>query len=146
MFSVIELVIVSMFAFILFKENALVGFWSFAFSIPLMFGAFLLSIKLWNHRLGKIVNAEFRFTSESFVQEIDNNPARQFSFSEIAVVHKQKFGTMVVKGNRWTKINYFRPKKFSPYDIDSANIIFIPSITTNYLELVETIVQKQRLG
>jgi hypothetical protein len=140
------IVIFCMFAFILIKINAPVGFWSFAFSIPLMIGAFVLSNKLWNDRLKKIVNAEFRLTADSLVQEIENNQIKKFMFSEIAVVDKQKFGTTIVKGNRWTKIDYYRPKKFSPYQIDSENVIFIPSITTNYTELVETIVQRKRLS
>jgi len=64
-----------------------------------------------------------------------NKVERTFSFSEIVVIDKRKFGTTIVKGNVWTKIDYYRPT--TPYQLDHPKLIFVPCITTNYPELIE---------
>jgi hypothetical protein len=136
-------IILAMLAFIFYKQ-APKGLWSFLFSVPLIAGAFLLGVKRWHNKLRKLADTEFILTVDSIVQTTQNQIERHFKFSEIAVVNKMKFGTTIVKGNWLTVINYYRPKR-TPYQPDDPTLIFIPSITTNYAELIQTIKQARRL-
>ena len=68
---------------------------------------------------------------------------REIHFSNIAVIHKKRFETIIVKGNWLKKLFYFLPKRNYPNDFNTPNLIFIPNITTNYSELIETIQAKK---
>lgn len=139
-FSIIIGVLLSLFAFILFKQQALVGLWSFLIAMPIITIAFIFGVRQWNDKLRKLSGTEFILTSNSLVQKIPNEVEKGFNVSEIAVIDKKKFGTTIIKGNWLTRINYYRPKK-SAYQLNDPNLIFIPSITTNYNELINSIKQ-----
>jgi hypothetical protein len=143
-FSIIAVVVLLMFSFILYKLQAPEGLWSFLISVPIITGAFLFGVKTWNNKLLKLSDTEFILTNNSLVQKAPNQAEKEFAFSEIAVVDKKKFGTTLIKGNWLTKIDYYRPKKVS-YQLDDPKLIFIPSITTNYSELIDTLKQARRL-
>ena len=134
----------SLLIFILYKQQVPEGLWGFLISIPLIVGAFLFGVKRWNNKLRTLAETEFVLTADALIQRNPNQVEKDFKFSEIAVAHKTKFGTTIIKGNWMTKINYYRPKK-TPYQLDDPNLIFVPIITTNYAELIETIKQGRRL-
>jgi len=75
--------------------------------------------------------------------------ARDFRFDEVAVIHKRPYGTIIIKGDSWTRMNYLRVtwgmyKSRNPYQFDSDNVIFIPNITSNYIEMIESIKQSAK--
>ncbi len=141
--SIILVIVFSMFTFILIKLNAPDGLWSFLFSIPIIIGAFVFGVKKWNNKLRDLADTEFILTTTSLTQKSPNQAEKSFDFLEIAVLDKKKFGTTIIKGNWWAKIDYYRPKQI-PYQLDDPKLIFIPSITTNYSELIDTLMQAKR--
>ncbi len=143
--SISVVIVLSMLTFISYKQNALDGLWSFLFSIPLIIGAFLFGVKRWHDKLRKLSDTQFILTNSSLVQKLPNHTDKEFDFLKIAVVDKKKFGTTIIKGSWLTRIDYYRPKK-SVTQLDDPNLIFIPSITTNYSELIDTIKKARRLS
>jgi hypothetical protein len=142
-FCIIVIIIVSMFAFILYKQQSLAALWSFTVSIPLMIWAFLVAVNRWNNDLRKLAGTEFILMDDCIAQSSEGKIDKSFKFTEIAVVNKRKFGTTLVKGNWLTKVNYYRPKR-TTYRLGSEQVIYIPEITTNYSELVDIIKQRLR--
>jgi hypothetical protein len=142
-FSIIIVIILSVFTFILYKQEALAGLWSFLISVPIITAAFIFGVKRGDDKLRKLSDTEFILTNSGLIQKAPNQVEKDFDFSEIAVMDKRKFGTTIIKGNWLTRINYYRPKK-SAYQLDDPKLIFIPSITTNYSELIATIEQARR--
>jgi hypothetical protein len=141
--SILVVIAFSMLTFILIKRNAPDGLWSFLFSVPIIISAFVFGLKRWNNKLRDLAETEFILTTTGLTQKTPHQAEKNFEFKEIAVLDKKKFGTTIIKGNWWTKIDYYRPKK-SPYQLDDPKLIFIPSITTNYSELIETLKQTKR--
>ena len=113
----------------------------FSVAISICFIAFFISVKLFNDKLRKFVGARYDIENGTVSQYTTDNIVRQFRFDEIAVVHKKSYGTIIVKGSGLTKMDYYRPKRSNPYSIDSVNVIFIPTITTNYSDLIARIKQ-----
>jgi len=142
-FSIIAISVLSILIFIFYKQQALQGLWSFAISVPLMIFAFVFGVKRWHDKLRKLSDAEFILTKSSLIQKFPNHTDKEIDFLQIAVVDKKKFGTTIMKGNLITRIDYYRPKK-STSQLDDPNLIFIPSITTNYSELIDTIKQARK--
>ncbi len=142
-FSIIAVIVFSMLTFILYKQDALYGLWSFLFSIPLATGAFIYGVKWWNDKLRELSDTEFILTATSLTHKTPNQTEKNFDFLEIAVLDRKKLGTTIIKGNWLTKINYYIPKKI-PYQLDDPKLIFIPSITTNYSELIDTLKKAKR--
>lgn len=142
--SIIFVIVYSMLTYISIKQDAPDGLWSFLFSVPIVIIAFVLSIKRWNNKFRELSDTEFILTTTNLTQKTSNKKEKNFDLIEIIVVDKKKFGTTIIKGNWWTKIDYYRPKK-TPYELDDANLIFIPSITPNYAELIDTIKQAKRV-
>jgi hypothetical protein len=143
--SILVVSVFSMLTFILIKQNAPDGLWSFLFSVPIIIGVFVFGVKSWNNKLRDLADTEFILTTTSLIQKSPKQTEKNFDFVEIAVLDKKKFGTTIIKGNWWTKIDYYRPKK-SSYQLDDPKRIFIPSITTNYSELIDTLKQAKRLS
>lgn len=143
-FSIIATIVLSILTIILYKRHALKGLWSYLISIPVMIGAFVFSVKKWNNDLLNLTDTEYILTTNSLIQKTPNQIEKKINFLEIAVLNKKKFGTTIIKGNWLTKIDYYRPKK-SAHHFDNPNHIFIPSITTNYLELIDIIEKAKRL-
>jgi len=144
-FSVISIIVLSMFAFILCKQQAPEGFWALAIAVPILIGAFVIAIGKLKNQLRTLSGKEFLLANGRLVQKASNQIERQFDFSEIAVVDKKKFGTTIIKGNWLTKADYYRPKR-SSIQLDDPRLIFIPNITTNYSELIDAINQARRLS
>jgi len=143
-FSIIVLFTMTMLGFIFYKQAGVNGLWSFLFSIPLLVTAFLYGVNRGHNKLRKLTDSEFILKEDFIIQMKQNQVERVFGFSEIAVIDKRKFGTTILKGNMWTKVDYYRPKR-SPYQLDDPKLIFVPSITTNYSELIEIVKQQRRL-
>jgi hypothetical protein len=135
----------SMLAFILYRQGS-TGLWSLFISAPIIAGAFLYGVKLWNDKFRALANTEFVLTAESIIQVSPDHAVKKFKFSEIAVINKQKFGTVLVKGSLFTKVDYYRPKRINPYQLGDPTTIFIPTITTNYSELIAAIRQCKQLN
>ena len=143
--TILVVIVFSMLTFILIKQNAPDGLWSFLFSVPIIIGAFVFGVKRWNNKLRNLADTEFILTTTSLIQKTPNQAEKSFDFLEIAILDKKKFGTKIIKGNWLTKIDYYRPKKI-PYQLDDPKLIFIPSITRNYSELIDTLKQARRLS
>lgn len=134
-----------MFSFVLYIQNAIDAVWSYLFSAPIILLAFVFGLKRWNTGLGKLANTEFILTHESLIQKTPDQTEKKFEFSKIVIIDEQKFGTNIVIGNWLTKLNYHRPKK-TPYPLDDPQLIFIPTITSNYNELIELLNQAKNLN
>jgi|694.fasta_scaffold23665_3 hypothetical protein len=135
----------SMLTFVLYKQNAIDGIWSYLFSAPIILIALVIGLIRWNTQLSKLTNTEYILTNDSLTQKAPFQSEKNFKFSTIVVIDEQKFGTNIVKGNWLSKINYYRPKK-SPFQINDPQLIFIPSITSNYNELIELLKQAKYLN
>ena len=142
-FAIVAVIVLSAFTFILYKQQALEGLWGLLISLPIMIGAFAFGVWTWNKKLRNLAGTEFILTDNSLVQRSPNQTEKDFNLNEIAVVDKKKFGTTIIKGDWLAKVDYYRPKK-SSYHLDDPKLIFIPSITTNYVELIETIKRSRR--
>ncbi len=100
--------------------------------------AFYFSLKYANSQIRQLTGGQY-FIDDSIIKfQGSEKSDRKFNLDEIAVIHKRYSGTIIIKGNIWTKINYLRPKK-SFYQVNHYNVIFIPTITTNYSELVNQV-------
>ena len=100
--------------------------------------AFYFSLKYANSQIRQLTGGQY-FIDDSLIRVQGTEKSdREFNLNEIAVIHKKYSGTIIIKGNIWTKINYLRPKK-SFYQVNHYNVIFIPTITTNYIELVDRV-------
>ena len=141
--GIIIVLIVANFAYIMYKRDELDAMWTFCVSVPWMYGALWLGITLWNKKLSKLAGTEFILAENSLVQKTVNGATKQFNYSEIAVISKTTMGTDIVKGNWLTKVDYYRPKK-SSYKADDPNLIFIPTVTTHYKELIQQLKQKKK--
>jgi hypothetical protein len=140
--SIVVTIVLAMLSYNFYKQSPK-GPWSLLFSVPLIIGAFLFGVRRWHNKLRRLSGTEFLLTSYGITQTRLNQVERDISFSEMAVVDKKKFGTTILKGNGWTKIDYYRPKR--PYQLDDPRLIFVPSITTNYAELIEKLKQQRHL-
>ena len=140
---IIVVIVFSNLTFIIIKLNAPDGLWSFLFSVPIIIVAFLFGVRRWNNKLRDLADTEFILTTTRLTQKTPNQAEKNIDFLEIAVLDKKKFGTTIIKGNWWTKIDYYRPKKI-PYQLDDPKLIFIPSITTNYSELIDNLKETKR--
>jgi hypothetical protein len=103
--------------------------------------ALFFSIRLLGNKLRTFAGASYVIERDLLSQQTPGNKAKHFKFNEIAVIHEKSYGTLIVKGGKLTKLNYYRPKRNNPYPVDSANVIFVPTITTNYSGLIERIKQ-----
>jgi hypothetical protein len=122
--------------YILYKQDHLEAIGVLLISMLIAFGAALLGVKIWNNKLLKLSGTEFTLTKNSLIQRMSNNNEKEFQFAEISIIDISKSGTNIVKGV--TRFDYYRPKK-SALQPDALNLIFIPNITTGYLDLIEEI-------
>lgn len=103
----------------------------------IVFAAFFWSLKVANALLKKMNKGQYYLSTTSITFQDGHHLIKGFDFEEIVIIHKKYTGTILVKGNAWTKFNYFRPKRTNTYSIDAQSVIFIPKITSNYLELIQ---------
>jgi hypothetical protein len=125
-----------------YKLQGTEGLWVSLASVPLIAGAFFFGVRRWHDKLRKLADTEFVLTIDGITQSTSGKIERDFKFSEMAVVDKKKFGTTIIKGNWWTRFDHYRPT--IPLQPDDLKVIFIPTITTNYPELIDAIKQKRR--
>ena len=104
-------------------------------SLALYFG-----LQLGNSKFRQFSNGQYFVDNSTLKFVTPDDQIKQFQLDKIAVVHKTHSGTVLVKGDKWTKLNYIRPKR-SGYQIDDPNVIFIPTITSNYTSLISVIKQ-----
>lgn len=130
---------ISFFSFILYKQQAPPIFWSFLISIPIVVISFLIGLKRWGDKFRDQADTSFIITTDGLVQITHQHPEKNFKFSDIVIVKKKKFGTIIVRGNWLTKINYYRFGATTSYLFENPESIFIPNITKNYSELIEAI-------
>jgi len=124
--------------FIIYNLDKDFPFLVFLIATVIIFGTFYLGQKIWASTLNKFQNAVYELTSKTLTIKRDDIEPRKIKLSDIAVIHKTKKGTVLVAGNRWTKIDYYRPK-ISGNQIDLDDRIFVPSVTENYDELINKI-------
>jgi hypothetical protein len=74
-------------------------------------------------------------------ESIDNEFSRDFKLDEIAVIHPTKLGTTIARGDNETKFDYSTPKRRGSFAVGKPDVIFIPTITTNYSELIDKIIE-----
>lgn len=104
----------------------------------ILFGALWLGQKNWTNTLLKFQDAKFEISQTEITLLSSSLTSRSIPFDQIAVIDKTFKGTVLVKGNSWTKINYYQPKKIG-IPLESIDRIFIPSVTQNYEELIEKV-------
>jgi hypothetical protein len=122
-------------AFIIYNLDTEFPFWVLLFATALIFGAIYLGQKMWTSTLKKFQNAVYELTPRSLIIKRDDIKPREIKLSDIVVFNKTKKGTVLVTGNGWTKLDYYRPK-ISGNSLDQDDRIFIPSVTDNYAELI----------
>jgi hypothetical protein len=141
-FAFIITAVLLLLAFNSYKQQGTAGLWVFLASAPLIAGAFFFGVRRWHDKLRKLADAEFSLTIDSITQSNSGKIERDFKFSEMAVVDKKKFGTTIVQGNWRARFDHYRPTR--PLQPDDLKLIFIPTITTNYSQLIDAIKQKRR--
>ena len=140
-FVIVTLIILTMQFIIAYKLDNEFPFWLIIIATVIISVAFYFGLNQVNDKLKQTSNGQYFIDHQTLKFETIDSLTREFKLEEIAVIHKKYSGTMIVKGNVWTKFNYFRPKKTSLYQIGGLDIIFIPTITSNYTDLVDNIKQ-----
>jgi hypothetical protein len=103
-----------------------------------MFGVLFWGQSIWAKTLSKFKTASYELNQKEIRFICDLIETKTFKLNEIAAIDTTWKGTVLVKGDIWAKIEYYRPKK-SGNSLDSNSIIFIPRVTDNYDLLVEKI-------
>jgi len=144
-FTLLPLVIiaVSFQGYISFKKNDGTPVWLFILITIIISAALFFGISLFNKKLRRLSNGQFIVETDSIKFQTNDDLARDFKLEEIAVITKKYSGTYLIKGNGLTKINYIRPKR-SAYQLGDQNVIFIPTITSNYDDLIERIKENSK--
>ncbi|TAM97797.1 MAG: hypothetical protein EPN39_10490 [Chitinophagaceae bacterium] len=138
-FSIVTILILASQTLIAYRLDNDFPFWVMIIISIIIAGAFYFGLRLGNDKLSQLAGASFFIDNNIIKQQTANNVITQLKLSEIAIINKKYSGTILVKGGVLTRIDYMRPKKTSPYQIGSPDTIFIPSITSNYWELVDKI-------
>lgn len=138
-FVLVTLIVISIQTFIGYNLDNDFPFWVLIIATIIISLAFYFGIRLANDKLKLLSNGRY-FIDSSLLKFVGaDSLTREFKLDEIAVVHKKYSGTLVVKGNGWTKFNYIRPKRTNSYQLGGLDIIFIPTITSDYHDLVDTV-------
>lgn len=103
-----------------------------------LLGALWWAHKSWVKTLRKFQDATFEISLTEISMSSPSPGTRSISFDQIAVIDKTPKGTVLVRGNSWTKLDYYRPKR-SGTPLDSPDRIFIPRVTDDYEKLLERI-------
>lgn len=111
-------------------------FWTFFIIGLVTVLAFCLGIYLSNKNLYQLAEGKFSIENNILKFHFANEHVTEINLNQIAVINKYYHGTMIVKGNNWTIFFYLWPKRSSRFGVGGPDIIFIPSITSNYMELV----------
>ncbi len=109
-------------------------------STIIIFGALYFRVLRENDRYIEFGETKYYIEEGKLIQRSDYYD-RHCNFDEIAIIHKKYAGTWVLIGDVYTKIDYFIPSKWAGTKFYSSNVIFIPTITTNYAELLEKLKQ-----
>lgn len=140
-FVIVTLVVLSMQTFIAYNLDNDFPFWVIIIATVIISVSFYIGLRLANDKLKQLSNGQYIIDHLTLKLEAGDSLTREFKLEEIAVIHKKYSGTLIVKGNGWTKFNYIRPKRTNSYQVGGLDIIFIPAITSNYADLVATIKQ-----
>jgi hypothetical protein len=143
-FAVVTLIVLSIQVFIVYNLDSYFPFWIFIIVTAIIAIAFYFSLRLVNDKLKQLAGGQYFLNNSSVKFLTVDNLTREFNLDDIAVIDKKYSGTLIVKGNSWTKFNYIRPKRTNSYQIGELDIIFIPTITSNYAELVEKLKQRTK--
>lgn len=139
-FVIVTVAILSVQSFIAYNLDNDFPFWLIVVVTVAISLAFYIGLRLANDRFKQLSNGQFFIDNSSLRFEGVDSLTRNFKLDEIAVIHTKYSGTMILKGNGWTKFNYIRPKR-AAYQPGDQDVIFIPTITSNYNELVNAIKQ-----
>ncbi len=140
-FVILTLIIMTMQAFIAYNLHNSFPFWLVIIIAVIISLAIYLGVRLANDKLKKLSNGKYFIDNRSLKFEDVEGLIREFDFAEIAIIHRKYSGTLIVKGNGLTRLNYFFPKRNNPYQAGEPNVILIPTITSNYAELINKITQ-----
>jgi hypothetical protein len=138
-FGIVTLIVISIQTFIGYSIDNDFPFWVLIIATIIISVAFYFGLKLANDKLKQLSSGQY-FIDNTLLRFVGaDSLTREFKLDEIAVVHRKYSGTLIVKGNGWTKFNYIRPKRTNSYQLGGLDIIFIPTITSNYPDLVDTV-------
>lgn len=140
-FIIVTLVVLILQSFIAYNLDRDFPLWVLIIVTVIISAAFYIGLRLANDKLKQLSNGEYFIDNSLLKFEGAGSLTRVFKLEEVVVIHKKYSGTLVVKGNGWTKFNYIRPKRTNSYQVGGLDIIFIPTITSNYTDLVDTIKQ-----
>jgi hypothetical protein len=143
-FVIVTLVVLSMQTFIAYNIDKDFPFWVIIIATVVISVAFYFGLRLANDKLKQLSNGQYYIDNSLLKFEGSDSLKREFRLDEIAVIHKKYSGTLILKGNGWTKFNYIRPKRTNSYQLGGLDIIFVPTITTNYIDLVDAIKQTSK--
>ncbi len=143
-FVIATLVVLSIQAFIAYNIDSDFPFWVLIVATAVIAVAFYFSLRLSNDTLRQLADGQFYIDNSVLKFVATDSLTRQFNLDQIAVIHKKYSGTIVVKGNGWTKFNYIRPKRTNFYQVGGLDVIFIPTITSNYSDLLDTVMQTSK--
>lgn len=137
-FAIIVLIILSLQYII--NDLSDIPAWALVATVGVIFAAYYLGLQMQKSDLLKFGNATYTITDLFITQTISTGKTSQFAFKEIVVVHNIPEGLLLIRGDKWTKLDYLRPRKGDgSYGILSDKTIFIPSITENYNTIAETV-------
>ncbi|MFZ6052630.1 hypothetical protein [Halocola ammonii] len=135
LFSLVIIQLDSSFPVLLFSIGT-----SFIFII-----SFVWSQKRLKKTLLKFRDANFSVDSEGIKMTGTLLKERKIPLEQIALVDQTSKGAIIVKGNFWSKVEYYRPK-VSGSTLDSPDRIFIPRVTVKYENLVSRIKMHLKAG
>lgn len=134
----IILIIVTTVIYFSYSRSHHTPIWVLLLTTVVLCGAYFRGQRRWTAELNKFKDAKYELTSDVVKMYRGMEPPRLIKLSDIIVLDKTKVGTLLIIGNRWTKFNYYRPKR-SGEPIDSQDRIFIPSVTNGYKDLIKQI-------
>ena len=138
-FTIVTLLLFSIVIFSTKNTDPDFPIWIFFIIGLIILIAFCLGIYISNKKLHQFAEGKFNIENSILIFQFANEQITEINLNQIAVVHKYYSGTMIIKGNNWTKFFYLWPKRSGRFEVGGHNAIFIPVITSNYAELISEI-------
>jgi len=110
----------------------LVGFYLFMFLLV------RYAISIFIKELKAILKTLIIISDHSISQKLTN--IKEFDFTAITVIHKRRYGTIIVRGGFLTKIYYLSPN-LNSFNPTNDNVLFIPSIINDYEAIIDQLVR-----
>lgn len=132
-------ILIAVFVFLARMSNKVFFVIPFVLVVAVVFlGALRWGQHILTKTLLKFKDAVIEFSSTGVSLKGTSLKSRDIPFDKIAVIDTSLKGTVIVKGNFWTKVDYYRPK-IGGVSLDFEDRIFIPRIIDDYEELIKKI-------